>query len=190
MDLTKMSRKEKFRYLKSKGFKVRATASNADLDALLDMEEPPADQPSIRGERAKRERVPLGRHRQRMGIGRYEVPTNKVPRWVNDKGTRVSDALAGGYEFVRDPSIKPGEDDLISRNPGDAVSMKVGTKKDGSPLTAYLMMIDKELYDEDQKEKQRRLDEIDSAIQHGRHESQFEDGKYVPKSGIRYNPRG
>lgn len=190
MDLTNMSRREKFRYLKAKGFKVKATMKNSELDKYLEMESPPEDQPSMRGERGKRRRTPLGRHRSKMSIEHLDLPKDKVPRWINDVGNRIKDALDGGYEFIRDPEVETGEDPMQVQGMGDAVNMKVGTKEDGSPQHAYLMVIDKELYEEDQKEKAAYLDEIDSAIQHGRHESNFDDGKYIPKSGINYNPKG
>lgn len=190
MDLANMSRREKFRYLKAKGFKVSATMKTAELDKYLDMQEPPEDQGSVRGERGKRSRTPLGRLRSKMSIDHLNIPKDKVPRWINDVGNRVQDALEGGYEFVNDPNVKVGEDPMQVQGMGSAVNMKVGTKEDGSAQHAYLMVIDKELYDEDQREKARNLDQIDDAIKHGQHESNFNDGKYIPKGGISYNPKG
>lgn len=190
MDLTKMSRREKFRYLKEKGFKVKATMKTAELDKYLGMESPPDDQPSIRGERTSRRRVPLGRHRAKMSIGHLDIPDNKVPRWINDVGNRINEAIDGGYEFVNDPNAQVGEDPMVHRGLGNAVNMKVGTKEDGSPQRAYLMVIDKDLYKEDQREKMAEIDRIDDAIKHGKHESNFDDGKYIPKGGISYNPKG
>jgi hypothetical protein len=187
IDVTGMKRKEKFRYLKAKGFKVRANMTNKELDALCGMDEPPAEQKSVRGERSKN-RIPLGRHRPKLSVSSSNIPAGKVPRWVNDKDGRIKDALDGGYEFVNDPNAKVGEDTLNARLPGNAISRQVGTREDGSPLTAYLMVIDKELYDEDQKEKLASVNAIDEAIKAGRHESRFEDGKYIPKEGIKYNP--
>lgn len=187
MDLTGMSRREKFRYLKAKGFKVKATMKTAELDKLLELPEPPAEQPSVRG---SRRRVPLGRHRSKMDVSHMDLPSGKQFRWVNDVGNRINDALEGGYEFIKDPKVRPGEDPLSVRGVGEAVNMAVGKKEDGSPIMAYLMAIDEDLYKEDQAEKMAKLDEIDEVIRAGRHESDFGDGKYIPKGGIQYNPKG
>lgn len=189
VDATKMSRKEKFRYLKAKGFKVHVTMKTEMLDKLMQMDKPPAEQATVRGKRGASRRVPLGRHRAKMSVSKDLIPEGKVPRWVNDKDGRIRDALDGGYEFVRDPEAEVGEDTFNARQPGESVSRQVGTNEDGSPLTAYLMVIDEELYAEDQAEKAEGIKAIDEAISRGEHEAQF-DGKYIPKEGIKYNPSG
>lgn len=186
MDLTGMSRREKFRYLKEKGFKVKATMKTAELDKLLGLDEPPKDQTPARGSRS---RVPLGRHRQKMSVDHLNIPDNKVARWVNDVGNRIDDALNGGYEFVKDAKAKVGEDPLRVRGMGSAVNMAVGKNDDGTPIQAYLMVIDKDLYKEDQREKAKAIDVVDKAIKEGAFKSDYE-GKYVPKGGIQYEPKG
>ncbi len=191
MDLSKMDRREKFRYLKDKGFKCKATMKNDELDKLLKLDSPPEDT-SSKERRGKKDRIPLGAHRSKMDASSYPNPEGKVRRWVNDEGGRIGDALEGGYEFIQDPKAegKVGEDPLHTQGMGSAVHIKVGTRDDGSPIHGYLMAIDEELYKEDQAFKMKQVDEIDKAMQRGQHESSYSDGKYVPDGGIKYNPRG
>jgi len=135
---------------------------------------------------ARKERVPLGTLRRKMSIPEGLIPKNKVGRWVNDKSGRLQAAQEGGYDFIDDPLAKIGEGPENQRdNLGTKVSRIVGTKEDGSPLRAYLMAINKSLYDADQREKNKRLDEIDAAIQRGNVEGEVgQDGRYIPSSGI------
>ena len=127
-----------------------------------------------------------------MSADSYYIPDSKVPRWVNDEGGRIGDALEGGYEFIQDPKAegRVGDDPLHTQGMGSAVNIKVGTRDDGSPIHGYLMVIDKELYEDDQADKMARVDEVDDAIKRGEHQSGSLDGKYSPDGGIKYNPRG
>ena len=115
-----------------------------------------------------------------------ELPPNKVGRWVNDYPGRLHKAELGGYAFVNDPTIHVGDG---PDNRKDGLSTKVrclvGTNEDGSPLHAYLMIIDKDQYDEDQRTKQEPLDEFDKALLAGNVEGTVGvDGRYIPASGI------
>lgn len=132
----------------------------------------------------RKQRVPLGNMRTKLN-----VPENpgKVRRWINDETNgRISNALNGGYSFVQDPNLQVGDFDVNSgnRDIGTMVSRVVGTREDGQPLRAYLMEIDKELYDEDQLSKLERVKEIDSQIKRGQVSREADDQRYVPKNGI------
>lgn len=191
MDLSKMNRKEKFKYLKANGVKAKATMKTAELDVLMekldafqrgDTEEKPQGLKSVR---EGRKRVPLGTHRQKLSVDHLNIPNDKVTRWVNDKPGRIPQALEGGYQLVRDPSREgAGEQSLVASEVGDALSTVVGTTDSGQPITSYLMVIDKDLYDEDQDFKQKALDELDEAIQQGLVEPG--EGQYIPSGGIKY----
>ena len=135
---------------------------------------------------ARKERIPLGRMRRKMSIPDGLIPKNKVARWINDKTGRLQAAQEGGYAFVDDPLAKIGEGSEDGRDSLDTkISRVVGTKEDGSPLKAYLMVINKSLYDADQAEKDRHLDEIDASIKRGNVEGEVgRDGRYIPSSGI------
>lgn len=145
--------------------------------------------------KARRQRVPLGKHRSRLAVDPALIPPGKVARWINEHPAgRLQQAEAGGYAFVEHPNAEIGE------GPGgrrDRLSTKmrciVGTKPDNSPMYAYLMVIDKQLYDEDQREKQDQVDEIDDAIKRGGIATEDQDDarhRYIPDHGrgIKYEP--
>jgi hypothetical protein len=186
--LKKVSRKEKVKYINTvPGYKASVTMKNAELDAILDMIDKGVEQEtSEKVRKGRSKRVPLGQHRSKMSIENLGIDRSKVePRWVNDIGGRIRDAQDGGYRFVKDPHAQVGEDPMQSQGMGSAVNIRVGTHEDGSPMFAYLMTIDKELYEEDQADKQRVVDEIDDAIREGHHQSNYGDGKYRPDGGTK-----
>lgn len=188
-DLKGMSRREKFKYLKYKGVKCLATMKNVELDRLLDELEQgkPAEEVGPKSIRDGRKRTPLGQFRAKLSTDGLDIPADKVARWVNDKPGRVRQAQEGGYQLVRDPNKDDslvGEDPLRAQGLGDSVSAIVGETEGGQPMLAYLMVIDKDLYDEDQAEKQKPLDDMDAAIRRGAVEPG--EGQYVPTAGIKY----
>ena len=92
-------------------------------------------------------------------------------RWVNDTRDRIQKMMARGYEKVQ--------------SEGESVrKVLAGTKEDGSAMYAYLMEIEKVLYDEDQKAKQDEIDDKESAIYRGENDKLGGNG-YVPKEGIK-----
>jgi hypothetical protein len=135
----------------------------------------------------RKKRVPLGNPRAKLQIDGYDIPNNKVARWVNDHPGRLAAAEAAGYAFIEDSAVSVGEGPGDQRdNLSAKVCRNVGVKEDGSPLKAYLMVIDKDLYDEDQREKQRQIDEIDEAIKGGNIQGEVGvDGRYIPAEGIK-----
>ena len=96
----------------------------------------------------RKARVPLGTPKQRLAA---PVRPGFVRRWVNDVPGRIQHAIDGGYTHVRE---KAPDDDSGRANYRSAV---VGTKQDGSALTAYLMEIPLKFYQEDQKTNQAEL---------------------------------
>lgn len=136
----------------------------------------------------RKERIPFGTIRQKLN---YKGRAGKVSRWVNDVGGRCQLAEDGGYSFVTDNDLKIGDTDVGSGNQSldTRVSRIVGTLADGSPQRAFLMEIDEEVYKDDQKEKQKKIDLIDDQIQRGNIEGRVGlDGRYIPKEGINYKP--
>lgn len=140
------------------------------------LSEPKAKQIRSENDRPMRkERVPFGTPRTKLSVSR-QVHGHHI-HWVNDITGRVEEAEQAGYEFVRGSEIGSRDDEPVKRF--------VGTKEDGSALYAYLMKIKQEWYDEDQKEVQRAVDTVDSAIKSGSVDRQANDGRYVPKGGIK-----
>lgn len=104
-------------------------------------------------------------------------------RWVNDSEVRMFNLTKqDDWDVVlQDGSaLKDDNTDL-----GNAVSMPVGTKPDGSAMRAYLCRKLKRFYDDDQKMKQTDLDEQLAQLRRGNAASGEEQGDYVPSGGIR-----
>jgi len=81
-------------------------------------------------------------------------------RVVNDIGSRIHAFQQAGYELVTDDNLVIG-DSRVS-DAADLGSTKRILSKDGT--VSYLMRIKKEWFDEDQKAKNDRLDELDTAM--------------------------
>ena len=136
-----------------------------------------------RKDEGRRKRVPLGV--RRMKLTAHNIPEGKEARWINDKPGRIDDALRGLYQFLNKDGIIVGtgyEDE--NEDMGSRVSRVVGKEDDGAPITAYLMVIDKDLYEADQAEKMKEVDKVDEAIRSGKFLQNPGDGRYVPKEGI------
>ena len=117
--------------------------------------------PEARAERPAR--IPL--HKQASVLAVAEVPDGKVGRWVNDvnNGSRMHAFLAAGWEFVTSDgvtSVEHESGDVVCRNVGQGVS-------------SYLMVIDKELYDADQADKEEKLLEIDAEMKRNTEQPRF-----------------
>jgi hypothetical protein len=112
---------------------------------------------------ARKERVPFYRRNQKL---KTEEITGKVQRVVNDVGDRISGMLEGGWEHVPD-GTKMGEGEDTNTDLGSMVSKRVGEDKRGNDIIGYKMMIDKDLYDADQREKQDKIDKTDVMIRSG-----------------------
>ena len=104
----------------------------------------------------RKKRVGLGSPHKRLYLP--DVPGKQI-RWVNDKWSRdpsrIQRALAAGYEFIDSTGMVVGEGAVDgNQDLGNRLSRTVGTNKDGSPIVAYAMAIDEELFEEYQAEKQ------------------------------------
>jgi len=115
----------------------------------------------------RKERIPLGTGRQKLVTDRFLNP-GKVQRWINDDPGRIAQALEGGYTFVTDPNAKVGEGPENQRDRNTAhICRGVGSRKGGGTKKAYLMEIDRDLYEADQREKARAIDETERTIKRG-----------------------
>jgi hypothetical protein len=122
-------------------------------------------------------RIPFGVKRSKLEVTKL-IPGYRLV-WVNDLDGRLDQALEGGYEFV-----SPEEVGRKVRD-GNKVYEHAGTDKQGAPYKTYLMKILQEWYEEDQKPEKAHLDEIDKAIKGGTVGANANDGRYVPKNGIK-----
>lgn len=135
--------------------------------------------PSIRyidkgGRPRTRETILASRpHRKPLSGARDVLAVNGVPRglhtrWVNDIDDRILRFQEAGYDFITDKGVTVGTK-TVDQNPdteediGSVVCRRVGTR-DGQPLTAYLMAIEEEFYEEDCKRKYDHLDRTQKAL--------------------------
>lgn len=108
---------------------------------------------------ARPTRVPVSGNRDILTVSGKDP--NYVYRWVNDVDGRLDKFNQAGYEPVlHDDLIK------IGMRTVDASSQlgSVVTKKVGLGVTAVLMRILKEYYDEDQLTKQNAIDELEAQM--------------------------
>ena len=136
----------------------------------------------------KREnRKPITGRVQKLG---FDIPAGYVGRWFNDQGPRIQQALAAGYEFIDSKS----KNVIASENYDNetVVRQRVDRKQSGEPLYAYLMVLEKELYDEDQAKKLESVIETENQIVTGKHPKDKDkiDGElvYVKSADLRGQP--
>ena len=145
--------------------------------------------------RKRRERQPLGTARTKLSLSprvkAYFLEKQEVPRWINDDAGRLEAASQeDSYRFVErselsDSPIPVGEGVQVSDRAGlgSKVSRVVGTRGDGSPVTAYLMAKPKEDYDEDMRLKRAAIDKKEAAMKEGR--TEHVESSYIPATGIK-----
>lgn len=145
-----------------------------------------------RGRRARSEEEGAARRRRQDidTVGkRLAVNTNLLDfsrysyRFINDAPARLFKMTQqDDWDIVKNNGeiVKNDNTDL-----GDAVSVVVGTKPDGSPLRAYLCRKPLGYYEEDQKKKQTDLDEQLTQLRRGNTKAGDMQGDYVPSGGIR-----
>lgn len=128
------------------------------------------DAPDAPSQRPGFVRKPFGNMAQKLN-----APQRKGyhRHWFNDVLDRIEQAKAAGYAHV----IEEG-----SRKPMKRV---VGTAKGGGALTAYLMEIPIEWFEEDMRNGQKAVDEIDEAIRGGDVARKPDDERYTPNRGIK-----
>ena len=104
-------------------------------------------------------------------------------RFINDAPARLFQMTQqDDWDIVKQDGsiVKPDSTDM-----GDAVSVVVGTKPDGSPMRSYLCRKPRNFYDDDQKKKQTDLDEQLAQLRRGNTKAGDLQGDYVPSGGIR-----
>lgn len=117
----------------------------------------------------RRQRIPFGAPKRKLSLDQAtaERLQGKVPRWITDKDGRISAAQAGGYEFVTAEGGEKVGDSGVTESGGSHIRKLVGKHEDGSPQYAYLMAIDKEFYDEDQRAKEAVNAKVDESVRRG-----------------------
>jgi len=140
----------------------------------------------------RKERVGIGSLKRKLFVS--NIPKGKHARWINDNWrkdpTRIQDALQSGWTFLKRDGVTVGQGSIDENTDmGDLISKAVGVNEDGTAITGYLMVIDQDLYDEDQAVKQKVPDKIDEAVLGGEEFKKSVDGHgYVPENA-QYNPQ-
>lgn len=134
----------------------------------------------------RKNRKPISGREQKL---KMNVPDGFVGRWVNDVGGRPADFLAAGWEFVDSASGRPVEH---LPSDGTVIRERVDKTNDNQPLYAYMMVIEEELYNQDQAAKVEALKENEKEIARGK-AAAFEgniDGDlvYVKSADLRDKP--
>ena len=124
-------------------------------------------------ERLRKGRKPIGSPEKKWNCPENDGYHYRVfnDDWITRPGN-IQNALAAGYEFV--------ESDEEKQKP-----KIIGTNDNGTPIKGYLMRIPQEIFDEDQKEKQKVVDKIDHQIKTGSFQQGANDGRYIPPTGIK-----
>lgn len=130
------------------------------------------------------------RRKDRLGVIGNKLAVNEsllnfsefTYRWVNDTPARI---FAKTKEDDWDIVHQDGTEVKDGADLGSAVSQVVGSKKDGSPLVAYLCRKPVAWHEADQAEKMRDLDTQLAELRRGNSRDGAKQADYVPAEGIR-----
>jgi len=114
-------------------------------------------------------RVPVSGNRNIMTVS--GIDTDKyVVRWVNDVDNRIRMFERGGWEKVTE-DVDIGDRTVDSSNSKQSFA----TKYVGANVTAYLMKIRRDWYEEDQANKERTIKEKEEDL---RRQNERAEGRY------------
>lgn len=102
-------------------------------------------------------RVPVASNRAPLtyrGLDRE----NFEPRWVLDKDDRIALFLEAGYSFV------PKRANTVGDKTVDSKTLDTRVSKSSGGRSLFLMQLPKQFYNDDQKAKQRAVDELDESM--------------------------
>lgn len=114
--------------------------------------------------KSKLDRIKPMERTRKLSLDKERRVDGMVYRWFNDHNGRVQSALAAGWEHVSNAGElveNPETADEIEK----CLAKRVGSNGDGSPLFAYLMAVEEEIYDHTQALKQSSNDRIMEQIE-------------------------
>lgn len=117
---------------------------------------------------SRAERIPFGGRKPRLAAA--ERP-GYYRRWFNDLEDRLAQALAAGYAHVKDDRGRN-----VQRPGGTAAGQKFDT---------FLMELPMEWRNDDLEARTRKADELDQNLLQGAYNTEPDDGRYVPSTGIK-----
>lgn len=138
----------------------------------------------MQAERRRRDTTQLGGRRRRMMVSEALLDReNYVYRFVNDEPGRLHDLTVNDdWDVVAD---RAGTMKADGAGTGAEVAVQVGRGTDGRAVKAILLRKPKALHAEDEKAKQRLIDEQELSIKSGATPGTDRDKAYVPQGGIR-----
>lgn len=113
--------------------------------------------PKVADTRLRPQRIPVSGPRDILTVANKDP--NYEYRWVNDVGNRLQRFKEGGWDIVTDDIHVIGQP-VVDR------PTKLGstfTKSVGGQVTAVLMRIKKEWFEEDQRAKQQAIDDLEAS---------------------------
>ena len=119
-------------------------------------------------DKQKPKRIPLGR-RNVLTVTGLKDQDEFHYHWFNDVGDRLNNCLEAGYEFVLKSGLSAGDTTVESVRSTDSIMKKAV----GGNVTAFLMKIPMELYMEDQKAKQKIVDESEAEMKRSKGEGTY-----------------
>jgi len=124
--------------------------------------------PSKREEMLKAKFERIKQNSASADFGEQKLPVKPIDgfelRWVNDRDNRIERFIERGWVFIDKDGAQPLNEETKA-SVDKAKYIVVGSKKDGSPLHAYLMGIETEIFEWAQRKKQSVNDRIMSDIQ-------------------------
>ena len=106
-------------------------------------------------------RIPIDGRQMRLSVD-FDIPGYR-PYWANDEGMRITMMQQAGYEFVEKSEVglvnDPRETAVDNR-----VRRWVGKNTVGQPLYAYLMKIPLGFHEEDMRNMEARIAEVENQM--------------------------
>jgi hypothetical protein len=100
--------------------------------------------------------------------------------WENDDGEgAIEQLLYEGFDFVEPSEVQMVSHIVSDTDTANRVSRFVGSKKDNTPMRAYLLKCSDELWAERQSQRLIQADDWDRSIRQGQIEP--DTGRYIPK---------
>lgn len=132
----------------------------------------------ITTQRRRRNTDALGGKRRRLAVEESTLDReNFVYRFANDENGRLHQLTVNDdWDVVSD---RDGEAKADSVGIGAEVAAYAGTRENGAPLRSVLLRKRKDLHEEDEAAKQRRVDDTEAGL---RQAAPQEPGMYSPKS--------
>ncbi len=128
-------------------------------------------------------RDPAKRRRPGQRRSRFDaqIPPHLVGRWVLDEPGRVQTFIEKGWMFAVEGK------DAITEDADRRFAIHIAhasTNRGGESVKQYLMLLPKELYDEDRQARFGRMDDITAEMELGQYASGLGKTGYVASEGV------